>query len=124
MRLQPPDMLFSASTDGLIYWERSSKESFFIVSHLFVGMDEHGADSSQPDSGPARPNFHSPAASSVPLYQPTDLPRDRYPCPPGSTGMAGKSGASLRYHNLNLAVLCCKEEKRSKVYSKEAFGFH
>jgi len=121
MRLEPPGILFSASTAGLMYLEVSSKESFF-VSNLFVGMDQHGADSSQPDSGPARPNIHSPAASGVPLYQPADLPRDRHPCPPGSTGMAGKSGQSLRYHHLNLAVLCCKGEKTAKVYSKEVFG--
>lgn len=123
MRLQPPDILFSASSNGLVCLKRSSKESFF-VSHLFVGMDQHGADRSQPDSGPARPNFHSPAASGVPLYQPADLPCDRYPCPPGSTGVAGKSGPSLRYHHLNLAVLCCKGEKTSKVYSKDVFEVH
>lgn len=87
-------------------------------------MDQHGADSSQPDSGSARPNFHSPAASSVSLYQPADLPRDRYPCPPGSTGMARKSGPSLRYHHLNQAVLCCEGQKTFKVYSKEVLGVH
>lgn len=121
MRLQ--DTFFSASINGLIYLERSSNESPF-VSTLLVGVDQHGADSSQSDPGPARPNFHSPAASGVPLYQPADLPRDGYPCPPGSTGVAGKSGSSLRYHHINLAVLCCKGDKRSKVYSKEVFGVH
>lgn len=123
MRLQPPDILFSAAVDGLIYLERSSKESF-LVSNLFVGMDQHGADSSQPDSGPARPNIHSPAASGVPLHQPADLPRDRHPCPTGSAGMAGKSGPSLWHHRLNRGVLCCKGEIISKVYSKEVFGVH
>lgn len=123
MRLKPPDILFSAAVGGLIYLERSSKESF-LVSNLFVGMDQHGADSSQPDSGPARPNVHSPAASGVPLHQPADLPRDRYPCPPGSAGMAGKSGTSLRHHHLNRGVLCCKGETISKVYSKVVFGVH
>lgn len=123
MTLQPPDTLFSASTNGLIDLERSSKESSF-VSTLFVGVDQHGADSSQSDSGPARPDFHSPAAGGVPLYQPADLPRDRYPRPPGSTGVAGKSGSSLRYHRLNLTVLCCKGDERSKVYSKGVFGVH
>lgn len=86
-------------------------------------MDQHGADSSQPDSGSARPNFHSPAASSVSLYQPADLPRDRYPCPPGSTGMARKSGPSLRYHHLNQAVLCSKGRRHSRYTAKKYLGF-
>lgn len=87
-------------------------------------MDQHGADSSQPDSGPARPNFHSPAASGVSLHQPADLPRDRYPRPPGGAGMAGKSGPSLRHHHLNRGVPRCKGEMTSSVYSKKVFGVH
>lgn len=86
-------------------------------------MDQHGADSSQPDSGSARPNFHSPAASSVSLYQPADLPRDRHPCPPGSTGMAGKSGPSLRYHHLNQAVLIAKGRRHARYTAKKYLGF-
>lgn len=45
--------------------------------HSFLlGMDQHGANSSQSDSDPSRPDLHSPPASSVPVHQPADLSRD------------------------------------------------
>lgn len=107
---------------GLTNLERSSKEVFF-KSNFFIGMDQHGADSSQPDPGSARPNFHSPAASSVSLYQPADLPCDRYPCPPGSAGMAGKSGPSLRHHHLNQLCSVAKGRRHSRYTAKKYLGF-
>lgn len=41
-----------------------------------IGMDQHGANRSQSDSNPSRPDLHGPPASSVPMYQPADLSRD------------------------------------------------
>lgn len=41
-----------------------------------LGMDQHGANSSQSDSDPSGPDLHSAPASSVPMHQPADLSRD------------------------------------------------
>lgn len=81
-------------------------------------MDQHGADRSQPDSGPARPNVHGPAASGVPLHQPADLPRDGHPRPPGGAGMAGTSGPRLRHHRVNQLGSVAKGRRHPRYTAK------
>lgn len=62
---------------------------------FLLGMDQHGANSSQSDSDPSRPDLHGPPASGVPVHQPADLPRDGHQSAPGCEGMAGQSGPGL-----------------------------
>ena len=64
-------------------------------------MDQHDANSSQPDSDPSRPDLHGSPACSVPVHQPADLSRDRHPRAPGREGMAGQSGPGLRHHRVD-----------------------
>uniref|UniRef100_A0A8P0SY81 ARFGEF family member 3 n=1 Tax=Canis lupus familiaris TaxID=9615 RepID=A0A8P0SY81_CANLF len=59
------------------------------------GMDQHGANSPQPDSDPSGPDLHGPPARRVPVHQPADLSRDRHQSAPGCEGMAGPSGPGL-----------------------------
>lgn len=63
-----------------------------------LGVDQHGAHSSQSDSDPSRPDLHSPPASSVPVHQPADLSRDWHQSSPGCERVAWQSGPCLWHH--------------------------
>lgn len=65
------------------------------LKSFLLGMDQHGANSSQSDSDPSRPDLHSPPAGSVPMHQPADLPRDGHPSSPGCARVARQSGPCL-----------------------------
>lgn len=73
---------------------------------FLIGMDQHGANHSQSDSNPSRPDLHGPAASSVPMYQPAHLSCDWHQSSSGCEGMAWKSGPRLWHHRLEDSNPC------------------
>lgn len=105
LQLQPEKKTISTLAGPLssVQIKPGGKATNFLKSFL-LGMDQHGANSSQSDSDSPRPDLYGPPARSVPVHQSADLSRDWHQSSPGCEGVAGQGGPCLWHHCVDIIV--------------------